>query len=532
LHPTLRNIIKAVCAVTCAVIIPACATVAPPEPQKPLEPETIPKYLWIVNRNAPVMSSVISQSDWLTWRHATYDRVGIRYILSQCAASGIRRVYYRTFGGGLAQYPSDLPDARMMKQPETGVDYSGFDHLRETVEFGHRLGLEVCVWYTFLEENHAWPDHLRSAYLDNHPGFWEVDASGNVIDALPSFAYPEYRRQRVALAQEVLRKYPIDGLMLDFERRGSPGRGDNAGYSQLALEEFRKKTGSNDFPKPDDEAWRRHRAEYINVTIRDIRTAIERQGRKIPLVAMVPSRLDGISSVADIAAWQAGGLFDRTCLIGHGKAWGWCGSPREAFELQQNLKGEKGFVLYVYKGSADEIRKSAAEANELGLNEIIWFETGPLDFNNLWDLVATQCIAPEVRIKREFAVSELPSDARLRVDADCSADVFVNGKEVAAELTGTRTLSIAEHIQPGMNAIAIRARPLKGASRPGLAAVIETTSPSGQVARMISDESWLAAETDVSDQWTTSGADGDGKWRKSDAVGMVGLWPRMGRKLE
>jgi hypothetical protein len=69
--------------------------------------------IWPLKSDAPKQASVVSFSDWLVFGDATFGKPGVRFIINKMAASGIRKIWWRTFGGGHAQYTSKVPDVTM-----------------------------------------------------------------------------------------------------------------------------------------------------------------------------------------------------------------------------------------------------------------------------------------------------------------------------------------------------------------------------------------------------------------------------------
>ena len=92
--------------------------------------------IWPEKADAPQQAAAVSWSDWLVFFDAYSGVPGVRCILNEMAASGIREVWWRTFGGGHALYPSKVPGVTRGNYSGQGADFSEFDSLKEAVSYG------------------------------------------------------------------------------------------------------------------------------------------------------------------------------------------------------------------------------------------------------------------------------------------------------------------------------------------------------------------------------------------------------------
>ena len=123
-----------------------------------------------------ILSTPVSHVDWMAGHSERigHREKGVKYILDRCKQIGWRRIYWRCFEAGRAQYASKLMEEKWVGRNEDNyqrwanpdgeseesyrervfVPYKGFDSLREAIDYGHKIGLEIHAWLTINEEDH------------------------------------------------------------------------------------------------------------------------------------------------------------------------------------------------------------------------------------------------------------------------------------------------------------------------------------------------------------------------------------------
>ena len=360
------------------IIICFSAVLSAEAEQRNWDTETF--VIWPLKRSAPKQTAVVSFSDWLVFGDATFGKPGVRFIINKMAASGIRNIWWRTFGGGNAQYTSKVNEVTMANYAGQGADYKKYNSLKDAVEYAHKLGLKIQAWYTPLEEAHGWPDNVRSRYTDLHKEMWDRN-KGGLLTGAPSFYYEKYRRYKLDLAREMLCDYNIDGIVIDFERRGSPARSDLWGYIPAMIKAFNQKYKRSGVPRENDPEWQAYRAENIGKFMRSLKN-IAQNKRKNPVkvTAIFPARKE-LTAHYDIPRWSREKVIDSIGLIDHGRSWGFPSPDLAA------LKGKYGkyslpisVILYSLQGNDAEIKSCFDKAVGGGAKDIIWFETTYLYF--------------------------------------------------------------------------------------------------------------------------------------------------------
>jgi hypothetical protein len=199
----------------------------------------------------------------------------------------------------------DYSDEEIAALPETGdrgllntvtknvrhLIRSGHDPLAIVLQRCRERGLEAFITFRMNELHDVdRPDSaLISRFYREHPE-WNLSETGHGwLGLAPNFAVPEVRQRRIAEIVDLVERYDIDGLELDFQRFPA--------YFSHA------------------EGVAEAHAGVITDLVTTIRQAVERvarsRGRTILLAARVPSTLEGCRSIGlDPAEWSRRGLLE------------------------------------------------------------------------------------------------------------------------------------------------------------------------------------------------------------------------------
>src|SRR5207249_5867999 len=167
------------------------------------------------------------------------------------------------------------------------LDYEHFDSLAAAVKYGHQIGLEIHAWVSINEDDHGWG--LQSEFTKKHPAFRWCRRDGRAYRSQLSFAFEEVRKYKLAILDELLDGYDIDGLFLDWIRTGdvrdnpqTDGQGvADSGYEAPLLERFKSKFGVDAHALASaDDRWVRVRAEPQTQFMREVRKRVDARGRK------------------------------------------------------------------------------------------------------------------------------------------------------------------------------------------------------------------------------------------------------------
>jgi len=316
---------------------------------------------------------------------------------------------------------------------QTRFDYRTWDPLDIAVQYCRERGVEIVVWYTLNEEDHGYIG-LLSRFAEEHPEYAWVARDGTARFTNVSFGFPEVRAHKCAIVRELL-DYGVDGLMLDFIRRAGRYRvlgermvhfpyywdDDGAcqyGYEAPIVAAFEAETGLDPLQIPNfDERWIRFRAGYNTAMLSEIRQECQNQPQ-FDLSALVfpPAALDvegqmyaigdgllnsalntppGLgnnlrAALLDVQTWGRDKLVDAICpmISPHYTTTGtWRSRPEAIVPEGSELRRQIGDGVklragaYCYNTDAGHIEAVFRQAAELGVDELILFETTPLQMS-------------------------------------------------------------------------------------------------------------------------------------------------------
>lgn len=159
-------------------------------------------------------------------------------------------------------------------EPRSANIARDFDPLAYIVEKAHSQGIKVHAWVNICR---VWttqplpsdPNHLVNAHREwiNKNSDGSIRANEGVyLDP----GVPEARNYVVSVLKDIVTKYDVDGIHLDYIRY--PGR--EWGYSDAALARYYSDTGATAKPDPKDPQWTQWRRDQVTAFVRQIRQGI------------------------------------------------------------------------------------------------------------------------------------------------------------------------------------------------------------------------------------------------------------------
>ncbi|MCQ6563353.1 glycoside hydrolase family 10 protein [Paenibacillus mendelii] len=176
----------------------------------------------------------------------------VREHLTKIADANLNQVYVEAWWNGYTIYPSDNPLA-----PHNPI-YNGFDVLDAYLDVAEELGLEVHAWVenAFLEGNKLEEKPEWSMIRRDGADYWQVD--GHTFYWINP-ALPEVRQFITELYTDMVSRYPVDGLHLDYIRYpDNYGTDIDYGYDEYTRTQFMDAYKTNSDPLglyPGDELW-------------------------------------------------------------------------------------------------------------------------------------------------------------------------------------------------------------------------------------------------------------------------------------
>ncbi|MEA5568275.1 glycoside hydrolase family 10 protein [Anabaena sp. UHCC 0399] len=175
---------------------------------------------------------------------------GLSKVFDRLAQSGINTVFFEAVNAGYPIYPSQVA-------PQQNPLIRDWDPLAVGVKLAHERGMELHAWvWTFAVGNQRHNEllNINSDYpgpvLAAHPDWANYDNQGKIIPVGQTKPFldpanPEVRQYLLKLYEEIVTRYKVDGLQLDYIRYPfqDPAAGRTYGYGQAARAQFQKLTG-------------------------------------------------------------------------------------------------------------------------------------------------------------------------------------------------------------------------------------------------------------------------------------------------
>jgi len=256
-------------------------------------------------------------------------------------------------------------------RPETKVIGDSFRKecsLRAALAFAEKNNMVI---YGRLGMNRHYGDSLggglRSQYIATHPEWMEKHRGGQADGTRVSFAIPEYRAERIAVLLEVA-QIGAHGLCLDFCRQPPIAR-----YHPQILEPWLK-AGRDDPRKitvgsPEFLAWAQHRANFVNLFMRDLRDQLRKlekiTKRKVPVMVRIPEATLALNLMEglDLRTWLKESWVDEIAL---NPLWIWDFNYPDTARPYLDLARTHGAKVY---GGANTVTGKGVTANARGFLE-------------------------------------------------------------------------------------------------------------------------------------------------------------------
>ncbi|MEB3178107.1 MAG: family 10 glycosylhydrolase [Nostocaceae cyanobacterium] len=175
---------------------------------------------------------------------------GLAKIFDRMARSGINTIFFETVNAGYTIYPSKVA-------PQQNPLIRGWDPLESAVKLAHERGMELHAWvWTFAAGNQRHneivnkPRDYPGPVLAANPDWASYDNRGNMIplgQGKPFFdpVNPNLQRYLLNLYAEIVTRYQVDGLQLDYIRYPfqDPEADRTYGYGKAAREQFQQLYG-------------------------------------------------------------------------------------------------------------------------------------------------------------------------------------------------------------------------------------------------------------------------------------------------
>ena len=243
----------------------------------------------------------------------------IAALMEQCKQAGFNTVLFQVRGEATAHYRSKIEPFAYEYRGDPG-----FDPLEVACREAHRRGLALHAWINVMP---AWngdkpPPDTRHIYYQRPDWFWydqrgQRQPLGWYVSLNP--CWPEVRKYLVSVCGEIVTKYPVDGLHLDYIRfptdRNPNGR--DYPYDSKTLALYKRATGK----RPQDSAWSwsKWRTDQVTQLVREIRYMMRRKAPTVKLTAACTPNLDEARKYhfQNAPPWVREGLIDLAFVMNY-----------------------------------------------------------------------------------------------------------------------------------------------------------------------------------------------------------------------
>ncbi len=245
---------------------------------------------------------------------------GMAALFDKLKAAGINVVYFETNNAGFTMYPSQLTE----QNPET----IGWDPLGAGIKEARKRGMEIHAWmWIFAVGNTRHNPIINKSEDYQGPVLSKYDANWAMTTATGTLvpknqhefwldpSNPECRQYIKSLISEVISKYDVDGVQLDYIRYPFNNKGSECGFNWLSRTKFEQETGLS-LDKLDDETrnifvvWKSHQ---VNQLVKEVSEMVRAKNPKLRISAAVyafPRRMRLNAIQQEWETWVVNGWID------------------------------------------------------------------------------------------------------------------------------------------------------------------------------------------------------------------------------
>jgi uncharacterized lipoprotein YddW (UPF0748 family) len=307
-------------------------------------------------------------------------------------------------GRGDAYYPSDLVP-RAEQQETMPREY---DPMTRMIERAHAQGLEVQAWINvYLVWSAGNPPRSQLHVVNAHPEWISVRSDGRkLVEMVPEEfqeervegmylapGNPEVRRHLREVVREIVTRYRVDGIHLDYVRYPQPDVGYDAGTRTAFMREFGIDPARFAFT-PDSTLlsvvgpegiadlrarWMQWQRDQVTALVRDLRNDLDLMNPKLKLtVAVIADQTAALNRyLQEWPRWLREGIVDAAIPMAY--------SPNTTTVVRQ-LSAARAIAterhLYagigIYNQSARQAADKIRRARQLGVDGIALFSYDPL----------------------------------------------------------------------------------------------------------------------------------------------------------
>ena len=242
-------------------------------------------------------------------------------MIEQCSGAGFNTVLLQVRSNATAFYRSRYEPW----SEELPAGDPGFDPLAVAVTEAHRRGMALHAWVNVMPgwrgpQPPADPRQLYNAHAD-----WFLRDQAGRLQSRGEFyvsvnpCLPEVRRYLVRVFEDLVTRYRVDGLHLDYIRfpLDKAPKGSDYPYDARTLQLYRQATGKR--PQDSRSRWTLWRQQQVTQLVREIRRMCEHERPGLRLTAACAPDVDEGRSYwfQDAPTWLGDGLVDAVLVMNY-----------------------------------------------------------------------------------------------------------------------------------------------------------------------------------------------------------------------
>lgn len=256
----------------------------------------------------------VERAMWVT-RFDYQTPLDIEKVMEACELANVDTVLFQVRGNATVSYKSAIEPW----SERFGFTDPGFDPLATAIQAAHARGLKLKAWVNVVP---AWwgtepPADTRQVWHAHKDWLW-YDAKGKLQPFSDKFyvslnpCLPEVRRHLGEVMRDLVARYELDGLHLDYIRfpNDKVPAGTDYPRDKRTLTFFKGETGKT--PDQDKQAWNAWRAEQVTHLLREIRRQVRQERPNLELSAAVGPEPERALEhhFQDARTWAKEGLVD------------------------------------------------------------------------------------------------------------------------------------------------------------------------------------------------------------------------------